>query len=69
MTSIKEAIYSHLTHDDAVVAFVGERVYPVGTAPATPRYPILTYQRTSGVPERHLHGGTGLVNSRLQINF
>ena len=68
MTSIKEAIYSHLTHDDAVVAFVKERVYPVGTAPATPRYPILTYQRISGVHERHLKGGTGIVNSRMQIN-
>ena len=68
MTSIKEAIYSHLTHDDAVVAFVKERVYPVGTAPATPRYPLLTYQRISGVHERHLKGGTGIVNSRMQIN-
>ncbi len=68
MTSIKAAIYSHLTHDPTVVAFVDERVYPMGTAPATPRYPILTYQRISGVHERHLRGGTGIANSRMQIN-
>ena len=68
MTSIKEAIFSHLTHDDAVVAFVGDRVYPAGTAPKEPRYPLLTYQKISGVRPKHLKGSSGVAHSRLQIN-
>ncbi len=68
MTSIKEAIFSQLSTEDHVTAFVDDRIYPAGTAPSEPRYPIITYQKISVVHARHLKGGSGVAHSRIQIN-
>lgn len=69
---IQEALFYHLTHDTAVAALVGARVYPT-IAPPEVSLPNIVYRKVSRVQKR-AHSdqpGSGqkhLVYRRIQIN-
>jgi hypothetical protein len=60
-------LVNHLTTDAAVIAKVGDRVYPQ-ILPQAPVFPAITYNQVSGVRERDLCGPTGRTRPRITIN-
>lgn len=67
MSTLKQALYQHLTADAEVAAIVSNRVYP-GVAPKDAPLPYITYQRISSQHERHMTGRAGVAHPRMQIN-
>lgn len=62
---LEEDLVAYLSSKPTVVAFVGDRVWPL-LLPPEPALPALVYQRISAVREES-HAGDGLVHPRIQI--
>lgn len=65
---MQEALYYELMHDDALVALIGERLYPA-PAPETAVMPFMTYQRTDKSRERHQGGSSGMARPIYQFDI
>lgn len=63
MSNLEDAIYAEL------VGVVGDRVYRAGQITASPRYPYVTFERTSSTHERHLGGGSEIANASYEFNI
>lgn len=65
--SAELAVLTLLKNAAAVAALVGARIYPL-TAPQPPTYPLVTFQRISGVRWRSLSGPSGMAQPRIQVD-
>lgn len=65
VNNIEEAIKYTLVNNSGVSA-ITTRCYPV-TLPQNPAFPLILYMRITGIPDNLLHGVSGLVYSRFQI--
>lgn len=61
------ALCEVLLLDQALVALIGDRLYS-HPAPKEAEYPLISYQRISTIPRRHLAGRSELSGVRLQLS-
>ncbi len=66
--SIEQALTAIITNDASMIALIGVKFYPQ-EAPQGTAYPFCTYNRISGVHERHMVGESGLEHPRFQIDI
>jgi len=63
---LEEAIVDMLTDDNAVKA-ITTRIFPV-MIPQDSAYPLITYQRISGLRDTVMEGPSGFAHPRMQID-
>ena len=56
-----------LLEQPAIVAIVGDRIYPV-TWPDAPEFPLVILQRVTGLGETDMQGEAGIESLRLQVD-
>lgn len=64
---IEEGIYSYISGVAAITAIVSTRIYPV-LVPQNPTYPLVRYQKISGVRLHTLDQAVGMVRSIYQFD-
>lgn len=64
---IEEALYTYLIAHAGLSALVGDRVYPL-VAPQDATYPLVVYQRISGIRIHSHSGPSGLASPRFQFS-
>ena len=65
--SIRESLFRHL-QTVARGVFADADCYPMAALPKKPPFHYITFQRVSNTHARHLLGGSGITNSRWQID-
>jgi len=65
---IQVSIYQYLLEQVALVAEVGDRIYPAGGAPTPTARPYITWQIIDDSPTHVQGGATGLHNPRFQFD-
>ncbi len=65
--TIRQAVTSLLLTDSAIVAMVGERVYPVGLPQDCPK-PALTIVKAGGAEPRTLQRSTAYRSARIRVS-
>jgi hypothetical protein len=57
-----------LENDAAVIALLGQRVFPFGEAPQDTPYPYATWQQIAGTPENYLAGRSNMDHLVVQFD-
>ena len=65
--SIGNSVYSLLLGNSGVTALVSDRIYPL-RAPQDTAKPYVVFFVVSSEHDRHLHGPSGVVEKRIQVD-
>lgn len=62
------ALVQYAEDDSAIAALVASRVWPLGSMPSDPVWPNIVVSQVGAEPQRHLLGGSELVQALYQFD-